>query len=165
MADLAKHLEIKLKSAKRVAILGIGSQLRQDDAAGMLVSSFIDESIGRGPLRRRIKVFYGGTAPENLTGEIKAFKPSHLIIIDTIDAGKKAGSIYLFKPEEIAGGASFSTHKMPAKVLMRYFTGELKSETILIGIQPKSIEFGKRASRSVISSTGEVAAAIARVLR
>ena len=64
MADLTKHLQNKLNGARRVAILGIGSEYRQDDAAGMLVASYIDRGIGKGPLRRRIKVFYGGTAPE-----------------------------------------------------------------------------------------------------
>lgn len=162
MPKLEQFLGSKLSGARRIAILAIGSEFRGDDAAGLVIVEHLVKIIKKP--HKRIKIFIGATAPENLTGDIKKFKPSHIILLDSVDFNEKPGSVIVLNPSEIGDGVSFSTHKMPAKVLIRYFSNELKCETMLIGIQPKSIDFGARASKSVISSAKEVAAAIAGAL-
>lgn len=164
MRNLIKVLKDRFSGSKRVAVLGVGSDLRADDISGMLVSEQLKERLTRKKSSRAVKIFFGGTAPENLTGEIKKFKPTHLLIIDTIDCGKKAGSIYLFKPEEIAQGASFSTHKMPAKVLVDYLVSSCGCGATILGIQPKTIEFGKKVTPAVLSSVKKLSSALADIL-
>lgn len=166
MENLKKELTSRLKGAKRVAILGIGSELRGDDVAGVLVAELVDKKIKsprstvHGPRSARLRVFFGSTAPENITGEIRDFKPTHLILVDTAEIGEKPGTVLLLKGSEIGSGVSFSTHKIPIKILTDYFAESLKCEITVIGIQPRSINFGKPASKEVKDSSKEVAIAI-----
>lgn len=159
MRTLKTILRDRLSDAKRIAVLGVGSMLRADDVSGSLAAGKLKEALSLRPARRiRVKIFFGETAPENLTGDIKRFKPSHLIIIDTLDAGKKAGSIFIFRPEDLCGGTSFSTHKMPSNVLVDYLMRSCACQATIIGIQPKTVVFGRPASKAVIRSAEKVAA-------
>ena len=164
MRTLRKTLRNRFYDAKKIAVLGIGSDLRADDVSGMLAARSLKDRLSKRKTRVPVKIFFGETAPENLTGEIKRFKPSHLIMIDTIDAGKRAGSIYLFKPEEVGNGASFSTHKMPAKILIDYLVNSCGCQATVIGIQPKTVDFGKAVSGSVKASAEKVAAILAETI-
>ena len=83
MPNLEKFLKNRLKEASRVAILAIGSEFRGDDAAGLLVAENLKKLLKVSS--RKFKVFIGATAPENLTGDIKRFNPSHILLVDSID--------------------------------------------------------------------------------
>jgi hydrogenase 3 maturation protease len=161
--DLTRELKNRLNGAKKIALLGVGSEFRADDAAGMLVAERIDKETKRQRNKETkiaLKVFLGATAPENLTGEIIKFKPSHIIIVDTADIKQKPGTILLIETKDLGEGVSFSTHKLPPKVMMDYFIKLLKCKIMVIGIQPKSIIFGKAVSKEVLSSVKEVSKAI-----
>lgn len=162
MPKLEKFLRDRLAGSKRVAILAIGSEFRGDDAAGLLVAENLKRIRKTSPAK--LKIFIGSTAPENLTGDIKRFKPSHILLIDSVDFKEKPGSIVVLSPRDIGDAVSFSTHKMPAKVLIQYFLNSIKCDPILIGIQPASILFGKKPSPAVVSAAKEVASAIAKSL-
>ena len=159
MESLKKELAARLKGAKRVAVLGVGSELRGDDIAGILVLKSLDKSKKLKP-GVKLKTFEGSTAPENLTGDIRAFKPTHIIIVDSADIVEKPGTVLLLRADEVGRGISFSTHKIPPKVLIDYFAGTMKCEIFIIGIQPKSIGFGKPASKAVIAASKSVASSI-----
>ncbi len=162
MQSLEKFLLNRLKYSKKTALLAIGSEFRGDDAAGLLVADEVKKKLKKP--RRNFRIFIGATAPENLTGEVKKFNPSHILLIDSVDFRDKPGSIVVLSPRDIGDDVSFSTHKMPAKVLMKYFSDSFECDPILIGIQPASIEFGKKPSKEVISSSKEVASAIIRAI-
>ena len=163
MQSLKDELAARLKGARRVAVLGVGSELRGDDIAGILVLESLKKSKSIRP-SVKLKTFEGSTAPENLTGEIRTFKPTHLIIVDTADIGEKPGTVLLLKADEVGRGISFSTHKIPPKILIDYFAHSLKCEIVIVGIQPKSIGFGKSASKAVIASSRSVAVSILEAL-
>lgn len=169
MQSQSKNLRTTLKNslagARKIAILGIGSDLRADDVAGMLASEGIARSCARSKTKVPAKVYFGGTAPENLTGEIKRFKPSHIIMIDSIDLKKKPGTIFALQPEQVGGGASFSTHKMPARVLVDYLLKSFPCSVVIVGIQPKTVEFGKALTKEVERSSRETARTIAGLLK
>ena len=160
MQILTKELKSRLKGAKRIAILGIGSEFRGDDAAGMLVAEKIEKETRNKKRKTKLKVFLGATAPENLTGEVIKFKPTHLIIVDTADIKEKPGTVLLLKDEDLGEGISFSTHKLPPKVMIDYFKNTLKCSIMLLGIQPKSLKFGNAVSKEVKSSVKDVSNAI-----
>ncbi len=159
MENLKKALKNRLQSARRIAVLGIGSELRGDDAAGILVVKRIEKYRGRFGLQKRIRGFYGGTAPENITGQIKKFKPTHLIIVDSADTAGKAGKISLIEPEQEAG-ISFSTHRLPVKILIKYLLTFFDCKIIFIGIKPKAIDFCCSVSQEVEKSAEYLADAI-----
>ena len=70
---------------RRVVLLGVGAELRGDDAAGVLIAERI-ESLHL-PDVCALAVRHGAG---NLTGEIRQLSPSHLII-DTADMGEEPG--------------------------------------------------------------------------
>lgn len=160
MPDLTKFLKNRLTGARRVAVLGIGSELRSDDVAGVLAAGEIERLLARSRKKGRVKVFLGSTAPENLTGEIKAFKPGHIIIIDTIEMDEKPGTVMAVPTSEVASGVTFSTHKMPAKILADYFIKSLKCGITMVGIQPANLEFGDSVSPAVRKAAKYVAGTI-----
>jgi len=155
-------LKKQLNSALKIALLGVGSELRQDDACGILVAEKLKESCRL--QCKKFRVFLGATAPENLTGEIKKFKPSHVIIVDAADTGKKAGSITLIKPRE-ATGVSFSTHQLPLSIMVEYLMQSLACEVVIIGIQPKTTKFGFGISGEVKKSIDILSRAIQEIIR
>ncbi len=155
MPKIKKLLKDKLKSHKKIAILAIGSDLRGDDIAGIITGEYILSLQGKRP-SKKISVIFGCTAPENVTGEIKKAKPSHLIVIDAADMREKPGHIGIIDPEDMAG-ASFSTHMLPPKILLQYLNLFFKCEIIVVGIQPRSLTFGKECSSVVNKSAKKLA--------
>jgi hydrogenase 3 maturation protease len=163
MLTIKKALQEKLESAARIAIVGVGSELRGDDAAGILVIARL--TAGRlKSKKRKFSFFIGATAPENLTGEIKKFKPSHIVIIDSADFKKKPGQIKFIEREDFSG-ASFCTHKLPLKIMIEYLAKSLGCETIVIGIQPKSLSFCSSPTKPVVTAIKQVSAALKEVIK
>lgn len=146
MSGLKKSLQNRLEGAARIAVLGIGSLLRADDAVGMLVAKEVEKSRGKTNKKPEVKVFFGETAPENLTGEIKKFKPDHLIIIDAGDTGKEPGAITLISPKEETS-VSFSTHQLPTGIMIDYLLKFIKCRVTVIVIQPKTLVFNQSLSK------------------
>ncbi|MCX5701120.1 MAG: hydrogenase maturation peptidase HycI [Candidatus Omnitrophica bacterium] len=157
-------LSSRLKKAKKIALLGVGSVLRGDDAAGIIVARGLDRFIQKNPKEKRIKVFIGDTAPENITGEIKKFKPTHIIIVDSADIGKPAGAIELIEADKI-GGVSFSTHQLPLSILADYLIQSLDCQVMVLGIQPKELKFNSKVSLVVKKSADFCVAKIKEILK
>lgn len=163
LEDLKKDLKYKLTDAKRIAVLGIGSRLKSDDASGVITAVRLKELIAEKPAARDVEIFIGGTAPENITSEIKKFSPDTIIIIDSADMGSSPGGIKLIKSEDI-GGISLSTHNLPATMLIEYLRQFLKCKVWIIGIQPKSLKFGENPSAEVSKAAELLAGTLADIL-
>ena len=155
---LTKALSLRPEEARRVVLLGIGSELRSDDAAGIHVARRVEALSLPG-----VTALAGGSAPENLTGEIRRLSPSLLIIVDAADMTLPAGSVRLLDPGEI-GGMSFSTHTLPLTVLASYLQTETGCSLLILGIQPKSLEFDGAMSAEAAQAVEETVQAFARCL-
>ena len=160
METLKTSLQKRLKGAKRIAFLAVGSSLRGDDAAGLLLAEKLRPSSSR---KKNFKIFIGETAPENLTGEIKKFKPTHVLIVDAADLGAKPGSAELVDSHK-TGGVTFSTHQLPMNILSSYLSRELSCEVILLGIQPKSLKFGQKPGKEIKAAVNRIASIIRTLL-
>jgi hydrogenase 3 maturation protease len=162
-------LHQRLAGAERIAVLGVGSELRADDSAGLLVAQRIKEQTEAGNSTTsnfehhtsniKIQVFLGGTAPENLTGEIKRFHPTHLVIIDAADLDAEPGTITIMDPDSI-GGTTFCTHSLPLKVMIDYLLDSCDCHVTIIGIQPKSLEVEGPISKEVLDAVESLAAGL-----
>ena len=160
MEDLRVQIKKILDGAKRIAILGVGSELRGDDAAGLLVVEKLAKKISG---KRTVRFFFGGTAPENLSGQIKQYKPTHILIVDAADLGKKPGQIQLFQPQEVKG-VSFCTHQLPLSIFADYMAQSLGCRVNIVGIQPKQLSFMHKPSKEVTASVLETVSAIFKAL-
>ncbi len=144
-------------------MLGVGSELHGDDAAGILVARQLRRLRGRNSLAG-IGVSIGGTAPENVTGEIVRFVPRHILLIDAADLRRRPGAIVRVKPEAI-GGLSCSTHSLSLTVLVSYLTESCGCPATVLGIQPASAAFGDPVSDAVRAAVRLVVSEIAAASR
>jgi hydrogenase 3 maturation protease len=163
MPPLKKTLSRWLDGASRVAVLGVGSDIRADDAAGLLIVKLLQESLSSLP-NDRFTAFDGGAAPENLTGVIAKFKPSHIILVDAADFGARPGAVRIIAKDQI-GGVSFSTHRMPLYILTEYMECTMNCRTMVIGIQTKTIEVMGEMSGEVEKNTQRLGLLIAGAVR
>jgi hydrogenase maturation protease len=105
----------------------------------------------------------GETAPENLTGQIKEFQPTCLIIVDAVDTSSEPGCIKLIDLTEVDAGAGMSTHSMSIKLLTDYLRHFLTCEFLIVGIQPASLDFDSPPSKPVLQAAKSIASIIASV--
>ena len=98
-----------------------------------------------------------------MTGEVKKFKPTHVLIVDAADLGAKPGSAELIDFHK-TGGVTFSTHQLPMNILSSYLSQELSCEVILLGIQPKSLEFGSKPSKEIKAAVNRISSIIRKLL-
>jgi len=133
-------------------IMGIGNDLRGDDAVGSVLARDMSEIFLE---TDNITVFDGQTVPENFTGAIRQENPSHIILLDAVEMDKPAGRITLVKKEEI-GNYNVSTHAMPLSFLINYLESTTSAEIILMGIQPKNMNFVHEISSEVQNSANYI---------
>jgi len=162
--SLKASLKKRLEGAEAVAVLAVGSTLRGDDAAGLLAAEQLKGALAGKSVRPRVRVFAGDTVPENLTGEIKKFRPSHLVILDAADVARKAGCVQLLEPDVPTCNFSPSTHTLPFSVLATYLRGFFPCEIVVIGIQPSTRGFGRAPSKPVRDAARRVSDLIVSAL-
>jgi hydrogenase 3 maturation protease len=133
---LTEQLEEFLSNSKRVAILGIGNDLRTDDGIGPFVVDNLQTN------NDRVLIEDVGSVPEAFTSKISEFGADRVILIDAADMRKPVGHIELVTKNRI-GGITISTHSMPLSLLMEYLEQQTEAKTILIGIQPQNLQFGE----------------------
>ncbi len=135
--------------------------MRGDDAAGCSVARILRSRL-KG--KSNVLVIDCGGVPENFTLEMKRFQPSHILFIDAVEMGLKPGEARLVEGDELTG-RSLSTHKQSLKLLFSVLKEGIPGVKIrLLGIQPKTIDFGARISYQVRAGVRAVADGITKSL-
>lgn len=147
-----------LAGATRVAVLGVGSELRGDDFAGVLVARAV-EAWRRRSRAALVAGYEGCAAPENLTGEIGRFEPSHVVLVDAAHLGEEPGAVRVLEADQI-GGVSFSTHMLPAPIFLAYLEKTTGCRTLIVGIQPAQTDVLGPISPPVAAAVRAVAETI-----
>ena len=133
-----------LHDNRSLVLAGVGSDIRKDDNVGVLIVSRL-----KGRLPVKVKLINCGIVPENFTGHIKKLRPTHIIFFDAVETGKEAG-FYDFIDEETLIAQSLSTHKQSLRILLQVLKEQIPGVRIkLVGIQPKTTDFGKGLSKPV----------------
>ena len=114
-------------------MVGVGSSLRGDDAAGLRVATRLSAWAARTGTDR-LAAFAGGAAPENLTGEISRYRPDCVVLVDAAHLGRAPGEVALVAPERV-GGLACSTHRLPLPILLDYLRATTGCRTVVVGIQ------------------------------
>jgi hydrogenase maturation protease len=157
---------LQAKRAQRLAVLGIGHELRGDDAAGLNLVRALKQLSGDDLL-----ILEGGSAPENCTGQLRRFQPAVVLMVDAAHFAGQPGSIELFsiarrektgEPGGLAApallGNGGSTHSSGLHMLAHYLNTELDCDVYLLGIQPAQNEFGAPLSPSVKAAVADIGA-------
>ena len=128
-------------SGSKTLIVGIGNTLKGDDAAGPLVCQQLTGKV----CAELIDV---GTVPENYIQPIIKKAPQNLLIIDPVDFGASAGTINIFKPEQL-NSSVFSTHTLSPHLFVDTIRQSIKVDVYFVGIQPAQIGLGQSISPHV----------------
>jgi len=158
-----RELETFLRDAERVLVLGIGNEIRADDAVGTYAARMLCRAFTQIRLRVPCLAFPGGAAPENFIGPTLEFDPTHIVLVDAMDWGAPVGSVSSVDPASL-GGVSLSSHSMPLGVLRDYLVRSGCAKLLVLGVQPSTIELGRDMSREVRSSGRRIVRAILRTL-
>ena len=142
----------------RVAVAGIGHELRGDDAAGLEVARQL-----RPFAHSNLLIIEAGHAPENHTGLLRRFTPDLIVLVDTALLNEAPGTIR-WLPWQETSGLSASTHTMPPYMLARFLTAELNCEIALIGIQPAQTFLHSSLSPVVAEAAGHIAQTMLAIL-
>ena len=122
-------------------ILGVGSVLKGDDAAGPLVCERLWGRISA-------KVIDAGTAPENHIRPILEAAPNILLIVDAVDFGGQPGQIRLLGSEQIRK-SGLSTHALSLHLFIDMLRRERDMDVHLIGVQAGHTRLGDPVSPAV----------------
>ncbi|RLE50204.1 MAG: hydrogenase maturation peptidase HycI [Candidatus Methanomethylicota archaeon] len=150
-----------LRSAEKIVIMGIGNELRRDDALGVIIAR---------ELKRKLKgiknvlVIDCGEVPENFLGVIERFKPTHVIIIDAIEIGAEPGTLGIISGDQVMHYPTISTHRISPHILISYIEEIVGAKTIIIGIQPENIDFGEGLTERVMLSVKEITKMLANLI-
>jgi hydrogenase 3 maturation protease len=160
-AAAVKELEMGLREirARRLVIIGVGNSMRGDDFAGSLVAKKLMSRFSQGT--HRLLVLDAEDSPENFTKEVRAFQPDTVVFIDSAAMGCPPGTIRMLPLNE-TGYPYFSTHNLPLRLLAAVM-GDVES-LFLVGIEPRTTEFGEQMSEDVKAACSQAAETILRVV-
>jgi hydrogenase 3 maturation protease len=149
-------------------VIGIGQEMRGDDAAGPEVARRLVARSrppeARPALAPTLLILDAGPAPENQTGPLRRFAPDLVILVDAARMEEPPGAVRWLPWQETAG-LSGSTHTLPPSMLATYLTAELGCEVALLGIQPQAIDFDAPLSTAADQAVEEVVAGLAEILQ
>ena len=129
---MLEHLKSHLTG--KVVILGIGNTFRGDDGIGSLLAQRLKDKVP-------FIIYDTGPNPENYLGKVIKDRPDNIVIIDAVDFGGKPGEFNELEGEGIETVNLFSTHNASISLTVNYLKNNLKSDIILLIIQPKNISF------------------------
>jgi hydrogenase 3 maturation protease len=138
--SVLQDLGVKLKG--RTAVLGVGNILRSDDGFGTLLAERLMSKID-------LKVFAGGSAPENYLGVIMRQNPQTILVVDAVDFGGSVGEAKIFELKELNSKSFFCTHNHTLDFLCNFLKSNIQVDLYLLAVQPKNLKLGDVVSLQV----------------
>jgi len=137
----------------RIAVVGVGNLLLKDEGIGVHIAHALQQI----DVPHGTKIIDGGTSPD-LPHYLKDI--DKLIIIDAVKAGGKPGMIYRFHAYDmdIESERIISLHELglAQSLKMMRLMGNEPKETVIIGIEPKEIDWGTELSAELRQKIPEI---------
>jgi len=131
----------------KIVILGIGNLLLKDEGVGVHLLHLLEASNLNYP---NVELIDAGTSVDI---PIILDKMDKLIILDAVNGNKEPGTIYHFTLEEVdsKGNNSLSFHQMGILESLKALDllGKKPKSTVVIGIEPKLIDWGTELSPEI----------------
>lgn len=151
----------ELKKVKKLAVLGVGSELMQDDRAGIDVTLYLEKKYSHN--HPNVRIFTGYTTPENFTKAITDFNPEHIIIVDAADLKLTAGD-FTDLPIERITDFSLGTHKLSLVMMIKFLKETINPNFSVLAIQYKSIDFGEKMTKEVKAGVKNISAFLSDII-
>ncbi len=139
--------------ARRWLLVGVGNDLRGDDAFGPLLA--------RALARAGRPAIDAGPAPESFTGPILRHAPEVILFADAAEMGAAPGTLRLL-PAEALGEAGGSTHDPSLRLLLAFLGAQAEFSAWVLAAQPAGREFGAAVSAEMREALREAEALFAR---
>ncbi|MDQ7797508.1 MAG: hydrogenase maturation protease [Candidatus Edwardsbacteria bacterium] len=140
MPDLFEYLRSLDKAS---LIVGVGNVMRGDDGFG-------PELVKNLSGKTEINLLDGGETPEDLLDQIVQTAPVRLVIADAVALGGMPGDAALLESDQLGKRIAVSTHNLSLLMFIKYLKEKLPELDIkILGVQPRSIDFGKGLSTEV----------------
>lgn len=162
-SKLQKHLKSQPRPGEglpRLSLIGVGYELGGDDAVGVHVVRRLQQIL---PKTENLQLIIGGSAPENITGQVRRFDPEHVLLFDAADFGGKPGDIALLDWDMVSG-FSASTHTLPLHVFAGYLKDQFQCPVHLLGIQPADLSFDAPLSPPVEAAAQQIVLGLETIL-
>lgn len=129
-------------------ILGVGNLLLRDEGVGVHVISALRDR----ELPDDVELWDGGTASFDLLDTLAGRR--QVIIIDAVRTGSEPGTIFRLTPEDISSSREqlTSLHQVGLLVtlnLAEHLLDSAPEEVVILGIEPKEIDWGLELSAEV----------------
>ncbi|MGD8857251.1 MAG: hydrogenase 3 maturation endopeptidase HyCI [Chloroflexota bacterium] len=148
----------------RVAVMGIGHELRGDDAAGVVLARLLNQRHGGAGFL----AVEAGPAPENCFGPLLDYRPDLVLFVDAAQMGAEPGAIRLLDWKLVKAAdevqLNASTHTLPLPTLAEFLATELGCPVWLLGIQPAQTAVSTSLSAPVCQAVEKAAALLADLL-
>ena len=145
------------KPEVRITVVGVGNLLLRDEGIGVHIAHALQQI----DIPHNVKIVDGGTSPD-LPYYLE--NVDKLIIIDAVKTGGQPGTIYRFHPHDmdIESEGSISLHELGLEQSLRMMrlTGTEPKETVIIGIEPKEIDWGTELSAELQQKIPEIINAV-----
>ncbi len=129
----------------RTVVLGSGNELMSDEGVGVHAVRILQERLDLSD--GSIELIEGGTSPD--IGHLVQ-GAGKLVIIDAVKGGYEPGTVYRFTPDKIVSepGIATSVHQIGIvdNLNMMKLMGDMPGQTVIIGIEPASVEVGLELS-------------------
>jgi hydrogenase maturation protease len=146
----------------RIVVIGVGNLLMKDEGIGIHAVKALQE-IG---LPADIELIDGGTSPDLIAYTRAGDK---IVIIDAAKAGGEPGAVYRYRPEDLAAGREKLTSAHGLGVVenlkLMELTGNEPRETIVIGIEPKEIDWGTELSPELQKRLPDIVKTVLREIK
>ena len=134
-------------------MVGVGNLLLKDEGIGVHIARALQQI----DVPHGTKIIDGGTSPD-LPYYLK--EADKLIVIDAVKAGGKPGTIYRFHAHDlnIESEGIISLHELglAQSLRMMRLMGNAPKETVIIGIEPKEIDWGTELSAELQQKIPEI---------
>ncbi len=152
------------KPAEKIVVVGVGNTIHSDDGVGVHAL----ERLQRDPrLPDDVTFIDGGTFGIELLAYL--YECTQLLLLDAVDVGGQAGTLVRMGGGELRGlSCGASVHQLGVADLLATLplVSDTPRETVLLGVQPASTDWGTELSAPVEAALGPlVEAAVEQLLR
>jgi hydrogenase maturation protease len=152
--DPSLSLRVTREVSSKITVLGIGNLLLKDEGIGVHLVQKLASIVSDA----NVNIIDAGTYPDFLS--LVDISIEKLIIVDAIKAGNEPGTIYHLTPDDLDldSTSPVSLHEigvLDSLKIMALFD-RLPKSTVIIGIEPKTIDFGLEPSPEVEDKLSEM---------
>jgi len=144
------------KKRNKVLVLGVGNLFCGDDGIGAILAERLSAKLKH---IDRLEVINGGTAGLGLLYLLEEY--ADVIILDSVEAGRKPGEVLSFRGEELEPGMlgeTLSSHQPGVTELLRLakLSGKLPPKILILAVQVKEITSSYGLSEELKSKLPEI---------